>query len=215
MKKLVSFALAAILLLSVCPFTASAAQKQIDQTKDYSDEPGMYQYTFCFTVSNPVNLDDSSTDSVEELWFDITYITQNGYGTSATYRLDMSWNGKGNYNSRLLRTFLRYDDNPDTATMNVWVPGLISNVKIHLNMCSFERLSFSLDAVLLNGLRANRGTGSVSSVMYDSDDSVPCKLPKARIASTESGLRDNYGSPADTELSKLYEANPSKYSYHR
>lgn len=171
----------------------------INQGSSHTDEKSMYLYTFDIYLENPCNSADMDKDAVCVLWFDFRYKESNGYGAEKTYRLDMSWQNGRNLNSEILRkNFIRPNDNACYTQMSVWVPGIISNVHIKLNMDGGERLSFTVKSIYLNGFRINTDTDYVSSAYYDSEADIPCFVPKAAAICTDgtisadAGIRDQY-----------------------
>lgn len=171
----------------------------VNQSISHIDEKSMYLYTFDIYLENPCNSDDMDKDAVCVLWFDFKYKENNGYGAEKTYRFDMSWQNGRNLNSEILRkNFIRGNDNACYTQMSVWVPGIISNVHIKLNMDGGERLNFTVKGIRLNGFRINTDTDYVSSAYYDSEADIPCFVPKAAAIcpdgtiSAGAGIRDQY-----------------------
>ena len=188
---------AVLLLLASLLFAAPAAAAydgSIDQGADHSAENSMYLYTFEISLDNPCNSKDMDKDAVNELWFDIDYQSKNGCGASGTYRLDLSWKNGRNLNQELLSAcFIRPHDQAESVRMKVWVPGLIKEVRVHLNMDGGERLAFTVEGIFLNGYRINTETDYVSSCYYDSGARIACYLPPAGLtASAETVRRDQY-----------------------
>lgn len=195
-RRVVAFAL--ILALLVLTLPASAYDGAIDQGKDHASETGMYRYDIDIYLYNPCNANDMDKDAVYLLWFDFNYTTDNGYGKSATYRLDMSWKKdlKRNLNSEILKAnFIRPNDNACMTRFSVWVPGIVNDVKVFLNMDGGERLAFTVESIWLGGYRINTGTDYVSSAYYDSEAKINCFVPQAAITgeSTDAPVRDQYG----------------------
>ena len=171
----------------------------VNQSISHVDEKSMYLYTFDIYLENPCNSADMDKDAVCVLWFDFKYKENNGYGAEKTYRFDMSWQNGRNLNSEILnKNFIRPNDNACYTQMSVWVPGIISNVHIKLNMDGGERLGFTVNGIYLNGFRINTDTDYVSSAYYDSEADIPCFVPKAAAIcpdgtiSAGAGIRDQY-----------------------
>lgn len=177
----------------------SAYDGAVNQSISHIDEKSMYLYTFDIYLENPCNSADMDKDAVCVLRFDFKYKEINGYGADKTYRFDMSWQNGRNLNSEILKkNFIRPNDNACYTQMSVWIPGIISNVHIKLNMDGGERLSFTVKGVYLNGFRINTDTDYVSSAYYDSEADIPCFVPKAAAIcpdgtiSAGTGIRDQY-----------------------
>ena len=184
------------LLLPVILFSsaAEAYDGSIDQGADHSSETGMYRYAFEMSLDNPCNSKDMDKDAINELWFDIDYQSDNGYGSVKTYRFDLSWKDGRNQNEAVVRNcFIRPDDHACQTKFDLWVPGLIQKVRIHLNMDGGERLAFTLNGVFLNGLRVNTETDYVSSCYYDSEAGIACYIPSAGVTGDGTGRYDQYG----------------------
>lgn len=165
-------------------FSLASYDGTINQSLNHADEKSMYLYTLDISVDNACNSDDMDDDAVYQLWLDFEYTGDNGYGKAQTYRFDMSWKNGKNLNSEVLRNnFIRRNDNAFFTQMSVWVPGIVSKVKVHLNMDGGERLSFTVNGIYLNGFKINTDTDDVSSAYYDSDAEIPCYVPKAAIVS--------------------------------
>lgn len=174
----------------------------INQGKEHADESSMYLYTFDIELYNPCNSKDMDDDAVCVLWFDFKYKENNGCGKEKIYRFDMSWDGSKdrNLNKEILwENFIRSNDNSCYTQMSVWVPGIISNVHVKLNMDGGERLGFTVKGIYLNGFKINTGVDYVSSAYYDSEADIPCYVPNAAavcpdgIISADAKLRDQYG----------------------
>lgn len=213
---LTAFALVLCSCLSPACGTAaySSADGAINQYVSHADEAGMYLYNLSLSVTNPCNSKDMDKDAVNSLKFTFTYAADNGCGSKGTYVLDMSWNKDKNRNADLLKKhFIRPDDNSYQTGMSVWVPGIVTKIQVHLNMDGGERLKFAVRGVYLNGFRGDVNTDYVSSAYYDSDATVNCVFPNARIIPSEGVLRDQFGAPAGEKLISLYEQNPAKYTY--
>lgn len=193
----------------------AGSEKDINQSLRHSDEPGMYYYTLYLNVTNPVNRTDASAGCIQELRFVFTYVDENGYGSEKQYTLDLS--GKGGYNSNYtyVNKLIRDNDDGYQTAFQVWIPGLLKKVDFHLNMSGFERLSFSVDGIFVNGFRANTNEDYVSSAVSSSDATVNCYVPAARVVPSETELRDGYGALAGSRLTELYRANPDSCIYYR
>ena len=171
----------------------------VKQNEEHSAEDSMYLYDIDISLTNPCNTEDRGKDDVNELWFDFTYRSENGYGATKTYRFDMSWNGSRNRNDDILKkTFLRPNDNACTTRFSVWVQGIIEKVDVHLNMDGGERLSFEVTGIFLNGYRVNINKDDVSSSYLDSDAEIICYTPSAAIVSANANVpygtaRDQFG----------------------
>lgn len=186
MKKSIKSLIAALTLSSLLLLAspAFAYDGSIHQGKDHASEKSMYLYTFELVVDNPCNSKDMDDDAINELWFDIDYKGNNGYGGKSTYRLDMSYDDDKdrNLNDELVRAnFIRNNDNLTSTTMKVWVPGIITEVRVHLNMDGGERLTFTVEGIVLNGFRVNTATDYVTSCYYDSSAAIPCYVPPAAM----------------------------------
>lgn len=187
---------------------------EINQYLDHSAEKSMYRYKLDFNVENPVNMADADIDAVEEFSITFTYTDQNGYGKDHKYVLDMSWSGGRNLNASFLNVFQALNDNAYRTSFYVWVPGIVKKVDIHLNMAGNERLTIDLDSVSVNGYRANIDTDYVSSSVTDSDATVKCFLPGAKVIAKNGTLYDCYGALAGSKLKEMYDSNNKKYTYH-
>ena len=191
-KKYISLAAAILLLLTAVPlsFPMSAA----DVKESGTDAEG-YLCTVDLSLYNPCNSEDMDKDAVNEFWFDFTYTDKNGYGSTKTYRFDMSWSDGKNKNSDILKkTFIRADDNACDTSFSLRVPGIVTGVSVHLNMDGGERLGFTVDGIFLGGYRINTDTDYVSSAYYDSEATVKCTAPAAAIVSPDtSPVKDQYG----------------------
>ena len=194
----------ALLIISVLAgmlASLAAFDGSVNQGKSHEAEKGMYLYTFDIELTNPCNSKDMDDDAVYLLWFDFKYKDDNGFGAEKTYRFDMSYkdNLDRNLNNDVLKKcFIRPDDNSCFTEMSVWVPGIISNVHIKLNMDGGERLAFTVKGIYLNGFKINTDVDYVSSAYYDSEADIPCFVPKAAAVvtdgtvSADAGLRDQY-----------------------
>jgi len=196
----ISGLLSVMLLAGLCfPQRAYGYDGSIDQSADHSREESMYLYTVGMTLDNPCNSNDMDDDAVCDLTFTFTYLSENGQGASKTYTLDMSWAGSRNRNEEILKAaFIRGNDNSCRTSMNVWVPGLVTKIAVHLNMDGGERLTFTVDEVSLKGFRVNTETDYVSSAYWDSDMTISCRVPAAEpVAESEDALpetfRDQFG----------------------
>lgn len=179
---------------------ASAWNGAINQTEDHSGEESMYKYTLELRVDDPCCTD--SKDAVEEFWIDFDYLGENGYGAKKTYRFDMSWSSKDkrSLNDEILRkTFWRSNENSYSTTLDLWVPGLITEVRMHLNM-DWEAVSVSVGGIWLNGYRVNTDTDYVESRILSSNAKIPCFVSCSQIveppqtAFAQDGvLYDQYG----------------------
>ncbi len=202
-KRIRILAVASVLLLALIlgtVFSLASYDGSVNQGKDHSDEKSMYLYTFDIELYNPCNSKDMDDDAVCVLWFDFKYRDNNGYGKEKTYRLDMSWQNGRNLNSEILwKNFIRPDDNSCYTQMSVWVPGIISNVHIKLNMDGGERLGFTVKGIYLNGFKVNTDVDYVSSAYYDSEADIPCYIPNAAAICTSGEIApaekvyDQYG----------------------
>ena len=201
-KRITAFAAAVLLTLGALlaqPAAAFAADGSIDQTKDHSAEAGMYKYTLELRVDDPCC--SGSKDDVEEFWFDFDYLSDNGYGAKKTYRFDMSWNSKAkkNYNDDILRKhFWRSNENGYNTKLDVWVPGLVTEMRVHLNM-DWEEMDVAVGGVWLGGYRVNTDTDYVVSRIASSNATIPCYAAKALVterpedAPSAAALHDQYG----------------------
>lgn len=187
----------------------------INQNISHSDEAGMYLYTLSLNVENPIDISSCDADSLCTLKFDFTYKTENGYGETKKYTLDMSYIGGRNLNGKFLECFTAEGDNAFKSEMKVWIPGILSKVEILLNMDNGERLNFRVDGIFLNGFRANTNTDYVSSAYYDSKAEISCRLPDSKIVLSERTLYDCYGAIAGEKLLSLYGKSAEKYGYIR
>ena len=191
----------AVLFFTVQPGqqVRAAFDGSINQSKDHSQEESMYRYDLDIALTNPCNSDDMDRDAVYELWFDFIYRSANGYGKQETYRFDMSWKNGKNLNSELLwANFIRKNDDAAETRLSVWVPGILDQVRVHLNMDGGERLSFEVIGISLDGHRVNTDTDNVSSAYYDSNAVINCRTPASKIDAAlqeaEAGaVRDQYG----------------------
>ena len=156
----------------------------INQGFSHSDEPGMYYYTLKMLIDNPVNVSGSDSDTIEEFVIDFTY------NDDEHYKLDMSWDSAKhrNLNPSFAELFCRPDDDETTATMNVWVPGRVSKINVVLDMSDSEQLSVTFSDVLIGGMKVNRKTDYVSSMMFTSKAEIECSVPESLI--DLSGLSD-------------------------
>lgn len=200
---------------SVFPVFLAGTETGINQSLSHSDEQSMYFYTLYLNVTNPVNRAEASAGCIEELQFVFTYTDENGYGKEKQYTLDLS--GKGGYNSNYTYVNKLISDSDDgyQTAFQVWIPGLLKKVDFHLNMAGFERLSFSVDGIFVNGFRANINEDYVSSAVSGSDATVNCYIPAARVVPSGTEIRDGYGAAAGSRLTELYRANPDSYVYYR
>lgn len=186
-----------MLFSSVISF--AAYDGEIDQGTDHSAEKSRYLYTFDIELENPCNANDMDDDAVCVLWFDFKYKESNGLGSEKSYKLDMSWQSGRNLNNEILKkVFIRPNDKSCYTQMSVWVPGLISNVHIKLNMDGGERLKFIVKGIYLNGFKVNTDVDYVSSAYYDSEADIPCYIPASAAVCTDgtlsagTGIRDQY-----------------------
>ena len=155
----------------------------INQNFRHSDEVSFYPYKLVLRVTNPINMNDADKDAVEAFTMDFTYRGENGLvDTDQHYQLDMSWDGSRNQNERFLRIFRKSNDDEYSTEMIVWVPGIVSNIDILLNMAGGERLSFTVEAVMLGDFTVNRATDYVSSAYWDSEAEIPCFVPSPQIS---------------------------------
>ncbi len=155
----------------------------INQTLRHSDEISMYCYTIAMQVTNPVNIADADEDAIEAFCMDFRYRDENGYASKEkTYRLDMSWDGSRNRNAQFLSDLRKMNDESCQAVISVWVPGIVSQVDVLLNMAGGERLSIDFTDIRLNGYKINTDVDDVSSCYYDSRASIPCKVPSAQFS---------------------------------
>ena len=201
-KALRTAVISVVLIISVLAgmlISYAAFDGSVNQSKSHADEKSMYLYTFDIELTNPCNSKDMDDDAVYLLWFDFKYKDNNGSGAEKTYRFDMSYKDdldRNLNNDVLKKTFIRPDDNSCYVQMSVWVPGIISNVHIKLNMDGGERLAFTVKGIYLNGFKINTDVDYVSSAYYDSEADIPCYVPKAAAVVTDgtvsAGLRDQY-----------------------
>lgn len=183
-------------------FSLASYDGSVNQGQSHADEKSMYLYTFDIELYNPCNSNDMDDDAVCVLYFRFDYKDNNGYGNKKSYTFDMSWNGDRdrNNNSEILKKcFIRPNDNSCFTQMSVWVPGIISNVHIKLNMDGGERLGFTVKGIYLNGFKINTDVDYVSSAYYDSEADIPCYIPPTAIVctdgiiSSDGEVRDQYG----------------------
>ncbi len=200
-------------VLSATRAFGASTTNSVNQNVSHSEEQSMYLYTLVLNVANPCNTNDCDSDAICDLSFAFDYKDQNGYGTNNRYTLDMSYKNGKNQNENYVKLFQRKNDNGYKTEMNVWVPGIVTKISLHLNMDGGERLNFSVDGVYVNGFRANINTDYVSSAYYDSDGTINCTLPDARIIASDGNLRDCYGALAGEKLLGLYNQNSDKYGY--
>lgn len=210
-KSVRSFAISTLLVLSTVFGTVislAGYDGEIKQNVSHADETSMYLYTLEILLDNPCNSKDMDKDAVCELWFDFEYVNNNGRGDTKTYRLDMSWKNGRNLNDEILKkNFIRSNDNACKTKFSVWVPGMVKNIRVHLNMDGGERLGFTVGSVLLNGFKMNTDTDYVSSAYYDSDASIPCRMLKSEIMTIpEDGDLYN-GTVRDQFDGKVYTGN--------
>ena len=197
MKRLSCAALAVFTVLALPVLHALAAYDgSIKQNEAHSAEDSMYLYDIDISLTNPCNSGDVGKGDINEFWFDFTYKSENGYGASKTYRLDMSWNRSRNLNDEILKkTFLRPNDDACTTRFSVWVPGILEKVDVHLNMDGGERLAFEVTGIFLNGYRVNTDRDGVSSMYLDSNAKISCYTPAAAIVSADANIA--YGTAKD------------------
>lgn len=202
----------------------ASSDGDINQYFSHRDEESMYEYTFCFNVENPIDVDSADFNEVEKFYFEISYKDKNGYGDEKTYKLDMSYDAglKRNLNQKYLSYFERYDDNAYQTQFSLWVPGIVTEVKCTLNMRG-EKLCFYLEKILLGSLAVNRNRDYVSSVYFDSSMSVKCATPSSQIVLGEknlpeyydASLTDQYGAIVSELLFTKAKENPQRYLYHK
>ena len=156
---------------------ADVSDSEINQGFAHNDEPGMYNYTLNMVIDNPVNVSSSGPEKIETFFIDFT--CENG----KHYRLDMSWDDEmsRNRNSTFANLFCRPDDNETTASMNVWVPGRVTEVDAELCMSVGERLTVTFADVLLGGLKVNTVSDYVSSAIATSNAHILCNVPDSLI----------------------------------
>ena len=209
-RRIFALIISAALALSTFAFSASASYDgAINQGKSHSEESSMYKYDIDIYLYNPCNSNDMDKDAVYLLWFDFNYKTDNGYGTSSTYRLDMSWKsalGRNLNNDILKANFIRANDNACMTRFSVWLPGILSDVKVFLNMDGGERLAFTVESISLNGFKLNTDTDYVSSAYWDSNASVKCFVPRAALV----GATDTDAAPRDQFDGIFTDANVGK-----
>lgn len=195
------------------PVTVKAYDGSIDQTADHSNEASMYRYSLLITVDNPINTKDADKDALEECWFKFYYKSENGYGPSKDYKVDMSWSGGRNPYPDYVKLFKKPNDSKCKAIMDVWVPGILTKIDFHLNMAGGERLRFDIDEVKLNGYLINTTQDYVTSAYYDSDGKVECLVPFARCIENGNGKRDQYNGLLGDTFLKKYNDNTFLYGY--
>ena len=186
----------------------------VNQGNSHANENDMYLYTFDILLDNPCNSKDMDDDAVCVLYFKFDYKDNNGYGKSKTYTFDMSWQNGKNLNKEILwKNFIRPNDDSCYTQMSVWVPGIISNVHVKLNMDGGERLGFTVKGIYLNGFKINTDVDYVSSAYYDSEADIPCYVPQSAavcpdgIISADAGIRDQYnGLLTDSEIGAVQDA---------
>lgn len=201
-KMILTFAVSSVLVFSVLLGTVvsqASYDGSIHQGISHAEEKGMYLYTLDISLDNPCNSADMDKDAVYLLWFDFEYRNNNGSGKTSTYRFDMSWKKDKNLNSEVLKKcFIRGNDNACYTQMSVWVPGIVTNVHVFLNMDGGERLAFTVNGIYLNGFKINTDTDYVSSAYYDSNADIPCFVPKSAaicpdgVIAENAGIRDQY-----------------------
>ena len=192
----------------------------VNQNLSHSDEAGYYKYTLKLRVSNPINRTDAGTDCIEKFYFKFTYKTDNGLGESKTYYLDLyKLNGKWQ-NQQLINKFMADNDDGYDLDIDVWVPGQVSNVDVHLNMNGGERLYVEVQSIMCNGVRISRKIDYVSSSYYDSDATIPCQMSHGQVVTTGTEamktadvLKDQYGSICSETLINAAYNNPARYIY--
>ena len=202
-KKIRTMIITSVLVLSLVfgtVFSLASYDGSVNQGQSHENEKSMYLYTFDILLDNPCNSEDMDKDAVCNLWFDFRYKEDNGFGKEKTYRFDMSWQNGRNLNKEILwKNFIRSNDNSCYTQMSVWVPGIISNVHVKLNMDGGERLGFTVKGIYLNGFKINTGVDYVSSAYYDSEADIPCYVPKTAIVCTDGTIssdgevRDQFG----------------------
>ena len=180
LMKLTALIAALILICTFLPSESTAYDGAIDQGQDYSDDESMYLYTLEIYLDNPCNSKDMDKDAICTLYFDFVYMPDAASNTRKTYRLDMSYKNGRNLNSEYVSTFIRPNDNACRTGFDVWIPGFLTKVSILLNMDGGERLTFTVENILLDGYRVNTDTDYVSSAYWDSKASIPCRIPASR-----------------------------------
>lgn len=213
----------AIIDMSVLKNCLSSSDGDINQFYSHRDEESMYKYTFYFDVQNPIAVNNADYDEVETFYIEMSYIDQNGYGTTKTYTLDMSYSSdlKRNRNPKYLSCFESDNDDGYKTHFSVWVPGIVTEIKSKLNM-SGEKLSVNFDKVMLGSMAINNNRDYVSSVYFDSDAKITCSIPASQIAVSKENLpekysadlTDQYGSIVSETLFDKAKENTQRYLYH-
>ena len=161
--------------------TSSAADQTFSPLVSHEGEQGYYLYHFEGKLTNPCHSDaiKEKSNVIGSLWFDFTYIDDNGTGTKHTERLDMSYSkGKNLNNDFLKKNFVRNNDNETGLAFDLYIPGQLTNVRFHLELngqvsfFSYERMSFEIKNVTANGIKVNSGSDYVSSAVGSSDGSI-------------------------------------------
>ncbi len=213
----------AVIDVAVLKDCVGSSDGDINQFYSHSDEQSMYQYTFYFNVENPINLTNADYDEVETFYIDISYVDQNGYGTAKTYRLNMAYDSglKRNLNPQYLSCFERNNDNAYNTHFSLWVPGIITQVKCKLNM-SGEKLVVNFEKITLGSVAVNTDRDYVSSKYFDSDATIPCRVPASQIAIAQADLpetytadlKDQYGAVVSETLFNQAREDAQRYLYH-
>lgn len=199
-KKILCAVLAAFAVLALPGARVLASYDgAIRQNEAHSAEDSMYRYTLDVSVTNPCEIGNEKKIAALQLRF--SYRGENGLGDRGSYVLDMSWDsGKcRNLNDELLKAnFVRSDDRAYTTSFFVWVPGIVDEVGVLLNMDGGERLAFEVTGVFLDGCRVNTDSDYVSSAYLDSEAKISCYTPAAAIVGTDAAVpygtaRDQFG----------------------
>jgi len=219
----------AVIESSVISKCVGSSDGAINQGLSHSDEAGYYRYTVYVTVENPVNLSDIDGDDVDDFSITFHYKSDNGYGKSGSYCLDMSYDDSLNRNRNpdYLSHFERNNDDGYTTSFSVWVPGVLSKVTCLLNMSSGERLRVNFDKITVNGMAINTDRDYVSSAYWDSEAEIRCHMPSPSIKLTEkteniadtlkkidrATMRDQYGALVCDTLFNNALTEPTAYVY--
>lgn len=214
----------AVIDMSVLKKCVVSSDGDINQAYSHHDEESMYKYTFYFNVENPIDLGNADNDEVETFYIEMSYIDKNGYGSSKTYKLDMSYSSdlKRNLNQQYLSYFETDGDDGYKTHFSVWVPGIITEVRSKLNM-SGEKLCVYIEKITLGSIAVNNDRDYVSSVYYDSEAKIKCSVPASQIALDKDSLpekystdlSDQYGAIVSETLFNKAKENTQRYLYHQ
>lgn len=177
-----------IMLTGVQNILASAENSDtFSPLADHENEKGVYSYHFDGKLTNPCNESSirEKANVIGDFWFEFTYLDNNGTGEQHTEKFDMSYNGSENNNNAFLREhFVRPNDDETGLSFDMNIPGQLTKMKIHLEMngwlgwFSYERLSFEINTVTVNGIKVNSSTDNVSSSVGSSDGTIVFLMDK-------------------------------------